>query len=229
MLELMRLEMRKIRIGPYIRAALIANVMILALICLISFFVEVKEKMPLTDYGMTFSIIDTLMRATYIVFAAVLLSRIIIDEFRSKSIALLFMYPINRKKLLAAKLLIVVLFTLCAVIAGNLFVGIGFYVLNLFTPIVPEPLTVSIAANSLLTMVMSALATSFLSLIPLFFGMRNHSVSATVVSSLIVVMLVCQSIDGFSLYSIVAVPIGLALLGVTVAYMSIRNVEHVDI
>lgn len=229
MLDLMRLEMRKFRIGPYIRASLIANVMILALICLISFFGEVQEKMPLTDYGMAFSIIDTLTRATYIVFAAVLLSRIVIDEFRTKSIALLFMYPINRKKLLAAKLLIVVLFTLCADMAGNLFVGIGFYVLNLFTPIVPEPLTVSMAAHSLLTMVMSALATSFLSLIPLFFGMRKHSASATILSSLIVVMLVCQSIDGFSLYSIIAVPIGLALLGVIVAYMSIRHIEHVDV
>lgn len=229
MLDLMRLEMRKFRIGPYIRAALIANVIILALICLISFFGEVQEKMPLTDYGMAFSIIDTLMRATYIVFAAVLLSRIVIDEFRSKSIALLFMYPINRKKLLAAKLLIVVLFTLCADMAGNLFVGIGFYVFTLFTPIVPEPLTVSMAAHSLLTMVMSALATSFLSLIPLFFGMRKHSVSATILSSLIVVMLVCQSIDGFSLYSIIAVPIGLALLGVIVAYRSIRHIEHVDV
>lgn len=97
LVELMRLEMRKFRIGPYIRAALIANVMILAFLCLISFFGEVKEKMPLTDYGMAFAIIDTLTRATYIVFAAVLLSRIVIDEFRTKSIALLFMYPINRK------------------------------------------------------------------------------------------------------------------------------------
>lgn len=167
MLELMRLEMRKFRIGPYIRAALIANIMILALLCLISFFGKVQEKMPLTDYGMAFAIIDTLTRATYIVFAAVLLSRIVIDEFRT--------------------------------------------------------------AHSLLTMVMSALATSFLSLIPLYFGMRKHSVSATILSSLIVVMLVCQSIDGFSLYSIVAVPIGLALLGIAVAYMSIRHIEHADV
>ncbi|MDG0873786.1 ABC transporter permease [Paenibacillus thiaminolyticus] len=220
--------MRKFRIGPYIRAALIANVMILALLCLISFFGEVKEKMPLTDYGMAFAIIDTLTRATYIVFAAVLLSRIVIDEFRTKSIALLFMYPINRKAPCSQAAYRGAVHAVCGY-CGNVFVGTGFYVLTLVTPIVPEPLTVSVAAHSLLTMVMSALATSFLSLIPLYFGMRKQSVSATILSSLIVVMLVCQSIDGFSLYSIVAVPIGLALLGIAAAYMSIRHIEHADV
>ncbi|MFD0868892.1 ABC transporter permease [Paenibacillus residui] len=227
MLELMRLEMRKFPVGPYIRAAALANVVVLALICLVSIFGEVKE--ALSHYGMAFTLIDTIMRGIYIVFAAVLLSRIIIDEFRSRTITLLFMYPINRKKLLAAKLLIVVLFTLCAIFAGNLFVGIGFYVFNLVTPIVPEPITVSVAAQSLITMGMSALATSFLSLIPLFFGMRKHSIAATILSSLIVVMLVCQNVDGFSLYSVIAVPISLALLGISVAYMSIRHIKHADV
>jgi len=76
---------------------------------------------------------------------------------------------------------------------------------------------------------MSALATSFLSLIPLYFGMRKHSGSATIVSSLIVVAICCQNADGFTLYNIIAVPIGLAILGAAIAYMSIRNIEHVDV
>jgi ABC-type transport system involved in multi-copper enzyme maturation permease subunit len=225
----MKLELRKFRIGSYIRAAIIANIIMLGLISLISLVEEIQGEMPFTDYGMAFSIIDTLVRATYIVFAAVLISRFVIDEFRNKSISVLFMYPINRKKLIAAKLLIVVLFTFIAVITADLFVGICFYVLNLFSPVVPEPLTISVAATHLMKMVMSALATSLVSLIPLYFGMRKHSGSATVVSSLIVVLLVCQNTGSFSLYSIIAVPITLSLLGVAIAYMSIRNIEHVDV
>jgi ABC-type transport system involved in multi-copper enzyme maturation permease subunit len=225
----MKLEMRKFRIGSYIRAAIIASVVILGLICLISLTEGVKEGALLTDYGMTFSVIDTLVRGTYIVFASVLISRLVIDEFRNKSITVLFMYPINRKKLIAAKLLVIVLFTLVADIVTNLFVDVGFYLLNQFVSVIAEPLTWSIAAKSLLTVVMSALATSFLSLIPLYFGMRKHSGATTIVSSLIVVFLVCQNVNGFTLYNIIAVPIGLALLGAAVAYMSIRNIEHVDV
>jgi len=229
LLKLMKLEMRKFNIGAYVLAALIANVVMLGIICLISLNTEFKEVSLFTDYDAAFLIIDTFVRFTYIVFASVLISRLVIDEYRNKSITVLFMYPINRKKLIAAKLLIVVLFTLVAYIVANLFVGIGFYIVNLFASIIPEPLTWSITAKLLLKVMMSALATSFLSLIPLYFGMRKHSVAATIVSSLIVVAIVCQNIDGFTLYSIIAVPIGLALLGAAIAYMSIRNIEHVDV
>jgi len=229
LLKLMKLEMRKFRIGSYVRAAIIANIVILGLICLIGVTEEIKEGIPFTGYDMASSVIDTLVRGTYIVFASVLISRLVIDEFRNKSITVLFMYPINRKKLIAAKLLVVVLFTLISDIVGNLFVGVGFYVLNLFVSIIPEPLTLSIVAKSLFKVVMSALATSFLSLIPLYFGMRKHSGSATIVSSLIVVAICCQNADGFTLYNIIAVPIGLAILGAAIAYMSIRNIEHVDV
>jgi len=234
LLKLMKLEMRKFRIGSYIRAAMIANIIIIGFICLISLVEdgmldEVPKGMPFVDYDMAFYVIDTLVRATYIVFASVLISRIVIDEFRNKSITVLFMYPINRKKLIAAKLLVVMLFTFVAVIVGNLIVGIGFYIVNLYASIIPEPITWSLAAKELSKVTMGALATSFLSLIPLYFGMRKHSGPATIVSSLIVVAIICQNIDGFTLYSIIAVPIGMALLGAAIAYMSIRNIEHVDV
>ncbi|MUT68306.1 ABC transporter permease [Paenibacillus sp. NEAU-GSW1] len=221
--------MRKFRIGSYVWGAMIANVIILALVCAIGLIEDVSSDMPFTDYAMAFSVIDTLVRGTYIVFGAVLISRMVIDEFRNKSITLLFMYPINRKKLIAAKLLVVALFVLAADITANLIVGIAFGVLNHFVVIVNEPMTWSIAARSLLTVGMSALATSLLSLIPLYFGMRNYSGAATIVSSLLVVLVVCQNIDNFSLYSIIAVPIGLALIGAVIAYLSIRNIEHVDV
>ncbi|QKS46620.1 ABC transporter permease [Paenibacillus cellulosilyticus] len=222
--------MRKIRIGNYIRASMLVNVVILGIICIISLTEGMEEEgLLFADYDNVFSVIDTLIRGTYIVFAAVLISQLVIDEFRNKSITVLFMYPISRKKLIAAKLLIIVLFTLAADIVGNLFVDVGFYVLNVFASVVSEPFTWFDAAHSLLTIVMSALATSFLSLIPLYFGMRNHSGAATIVSSLIAVVFVCQNVDGFSMYSIIAVPISLALLGAAVAYISIRNIEQVDV
>lgn len=230
LLKLMKLEMRKIRIGNYIRASMLVNVVILGIICIISLTEGMEEEgLLFADYDNVFSVIDTLIRGTYIVFAAVLISQLVIDEFRNKSITVLFMYPISRKKLIAAKLLIIVLFTLAADIVGNLFVDVGFYVLNVFASVVSEPFTWFDAAHSLLTIVMSALATSFLSLIPLYFGMRNHSGAATIVSSLIAVVFVCQNVDGFSMYSIIAVPISLALLGAAVAYISIRNIEQVDV
>lgn len=229
MFKLMKLEMRKFRLSSYIYAALIATAVIFILMCSFSLNAEMREVFPVMNYENMFSILDLLVRGTYVVFAAVLLARIVIEEYRSKSISVLFMYPINRKKLIVAKLLVIIVFVFSAYILTNLAVGTGIYLLNRFISIIPEPLTLSLVFKTLTTIVMSALATSFLSLIPLYFGMRKHSVSATIVSSFLVVTIVCQTVQGFNLFSIVAVPVTMALLGAAVAYLAIRNVDRDDV
>lgn len=229
MFKLMKLEMRKFRLSSYIYAALIATAVIFILMCSFSLNSEMREVFPVMNYENMFSILDLLVRGTYVVFAAVLLARIVIEEYRSKSISVLFMYPINRKKLIVAKLLVIIVFVFSAYILTNLAVGTGIYLLNRFISIIPEPLTLSLVFKTLTTIVMSALATSFLSLIPLYFGMRKHSVSATIVSSFLVVTIVCQTVQGFNLFSIVAVPVTMALLGAAVAYLAIRNVDRDDV
>ncbi|WP_335582132.1 ABC transporter permease [Paenibacillus yonginensis] len=225
----MKLEMRKFRLKSYIYAALIANAVIFILMCTFSLNAEMRENFPIMNYESMFSVLDLLVRGTYIIFAAVLLARLVVEEFRSKSITVLFMYPINRKKLMAAKLLVIILFIFLADVLTNLVVGLGFYIFNQFASVITEPLTLFLVVKTLVTIIMSAVATSFLSLIPLYFGMRKHSVAATIVSSFLVVMIVCQTVDGFSLYSIVAIPVGMALLGAAIAYLSIRNVERDDV
>ncbi|MNH92230.1 ABC-2 family transporter protein [compost metagenome] len=159
-------------------------------------------------------------------FAAVLISRLIIDEFKSKTITVLFMYPIQRKKLILAKLVIIVLFTFCSMITANLFVTIGFWIFNSFAHIVPGSLSLADHAPG---MVMNTVAASVMSLIPLYFGMRKYSGSTTIVSSLIIVLIVCQNIGGTTLNSIIIIPITLALIGAYVAYLAIKNIEQVDV
>ncbi|GFN33472.1 ABC transporter permease [Paenibacillus xylaniclasticus] len=229
MIKLIKLELRKFRIISYIPAAIIANIMIFAFSFAMSSIPEIRDDMSLTKYNELFMFSDTLVRATYIVFASVLLSKLVIGEFRSKTISVLFMYPINRKKLIIAKLLIVVLFTLMMSITANVFVGACLYISNHFTSVVQEPLTWQLAVKSLLKMAMSGLAISFLGLIPLYFGMRKYSVPTTIVSSILVAALVCQNINGFTLYSVIAVPISLALIGAAISYWSIRKIEQIDV
>ena len=228
MLKLMKLELRKVRIAPYIRAAFIANLVIIGFLCAIFFSGEAQNGEFSTFKDAT-TLIDMLVRGTYVVFAAVLISRFIIDEFRNKTIAILFMYPISRKKLMVAKLTIIVIFTFIMCIVSNLFVGAGLMVIDSFVDIVPGKLTVNIVLESLASIATSAFAMSFLSLIPLYFGLRKYSSVTTIVSSLILLILVSQSSGDFSMYSFIAVPIGLALIGASVAYFSIRNIDQVDI
>ena len=68
-----------------------------------------------------------------------------------------------------------------------------------------------------------------MSLIPLFFGMRKYSVPATIISSILIVVLVCSNYNGLSLNDIIVIPISLACIGLFIAYLSIRNIEKVDV
>lgn len=138
MRNLMKLEMKKYKIGGYIRGAVIASAIILLFMLFVSFVQKVEEGIPaFTNLLEAFDFSVTIVRSTFIVFAAVLLSRFVIEEFRSKSITVLFMYPISRKRLIAAKLAIVVIFTFCAIILSTLFVASGYYLLNRWLDLVP--------------------------------------------------------------------------------------------
>ena len=53
------------------------------------------------------------------IFASTLIAKLIIGEYKFKTITLAFMYPISRKKLMVAKLAIVMLFTFSMIIISN--------------------------------------------------------------------------------------------------------------
>ncbi|MOA38307.1 hypothetical protein D3C78_1599780 [compost metagenome] len=74
-----------------------------------------------------------------------------------------------------------------------------------------------------------AIAAAGTGLIPLYFGLRKHSVSATIVWSLIIVALTSSHNPVISLASIIYIPLGLAVIGLAIAWWSIRNIETTDI
>jgi len=229
MLSLMRLEMKKFKFRGYILGALIANVAIVGLLSLVNGDQVSKGNIDLNSYGTMLGVIDTFVRMTFIVFASVLISRLVIDEFRSKSITVLFMYPINRKKLIAAKLLLIVIFTFLCIILSDIIVTAIYYGISSFFKLSPDELTADILMKNAVSMTMNALAATGMSLIPIFIGMRKYSTPATIISSLLIVAIVCSNNGGFSLSNIIAIPIALAVIGVIIAYLSIRNVERIDL
>ncbi|MGV2644578.1 ABC transporter permease subunit, partial [Clostridium perfringens] len=71
-----------------------------------------------------------LCRAVFIVFASVLLSRFIIEEYKNKTISLLFTYPVERKKLIMAKMLLALALTFGAMLISTLITCISILALN---------------------------------------------------------------------------------------------------
>ncbi|MGF9963411.1 ABC transporter permease [Bacillus rhizoplanae] len=229
MLNLMRLELIKSKLGSSIRGAFIAAFIIFGFLLLVGYTSKSEGDIAFTNYNELFSVIDTLVRATFIIFGASLLAKIIVQEFTDKTITVLFMYPVNRQKLIIAKLLIVSAFTFFSMIISETIVFSLFYVVNAYNPLFTEALTLSTITHNAAKLVMNAIAATSMSLIPLFFGMRKYSVRTTIISSIIIVSLVSSNNGGTSLNDIIIIPIILACIGIVVAYMTVRKVEQADL
>lgn len=225
MLNLMRLELMKFKLWPVIRGALIA-------ICILSICILLIlwDEAGVNGYNQTFAIIDTFSRGVFMIFGASLIARFIIQEFQEKTMTVMFMYPINRKKMMFAKMFIIICFTLCFIMISDIIIFSVVYVFNLYKPIITGTLTVSILLQNALKLFMNALAATGISLIPIYFGMRKYSVRTTFVSAIVIVAMLNSGRGTEStLFDLVAIPIILACIGLLIAYMAIRKIEQVDL
>lgn len=229
MFKLMKLEMKKFKLASFSFKAVIANIVILSFIFMIAYLSKVEGSQDFVDYQEVLKVIDTFIRGTFIIFGATLIAKLIIGEFKYKTITTLFMYPISRKKLITAKLAIIFLFTFTWIIISNIFVTTVYCLLSVQFELLPDTLTASLLQEHGASVLMNAIAASGMALIPLYFGMRKYSIPTTIISSILVVMIIGSTTGDFSLNDIIIVPISLALIGLTIAYLAIKNIDRIDI
>ncbi|MBP2112196.1 ABC transporter permease [Paenibacillus silagei] len=229
MFKLIRLELRKSKF-TFLKGVLIADLAILGFMILIAF--TGMDEGDFGTYGDLFQGVSVFVKAIYIIFASVLISKLVIDEYKNNTITVLFMYPVPRKMLMAAKLIIVFLFTfftiwLSNIVISGILAGIGYFLPDL----IEGTLTMDVVMTYSMQAGMDALYAAGIGLIPLYFGMRRKSVPATIVSAVLIVMLISSGFGNgsFRMGDLLGISVGLALAGVAVAYFSIRNIEHQDV
>lgn len=229
MFTLMKLELKKLKMGWYVKGAIIANILILSSLFIIGYIEKIEGNIIFLNYEEVFIIIGAFVRATFIIFAAVLIAKLVIEEFKNKTITVLFTYPISRKKLIGVKLFIVGFVTFMTIIISNLFVLGSFIALNSYFEIIPGTPSLEIVVQQIIPVITFAFAAAGTSLISLYFGMRKYSVPATIISSIVIVLLISSHNPVFSIASIVYIPLLLAIIGIIIAFLSIRRIEEIDI
>ncbi len=175
------------------------------------------------------TLVDTLVRATFVIYASVLISRLIINEFRDKTIGLLFAYPVNRKETDFCQAVHCFLLDLYQYHLGQFACRRTAIGVNHVVGEVSGTLTTSLLTQHAIYVLTQAVGAAGMSLLSLVLGLRKNSVVATVVSSIFIVAIVVSNNDGFSLSSITAVPLTLAALGIFFTYLSFRNIDRVDV
>ncbi|WGD91944.1 ABC transporter permease [Bacillus subtilis] len=231
MFHLIRLEQKKNKLGWFIKGAILVNIIILGLLCIIPIIEKSEGELIFKSSKDFFAISGAMVRGVFIVFAAVLISKMIVDEFKNRSILVMFSYPLNRKNILSAKLILIFWMTFITMAISNIVVVIGFIGLNQIIHLtsVASFTTIDFFAE-ILNLILFSLTTAVAALLPLYFGMRNYSTPATIISSLFIVSATCQSAGpNFSLAGIIYIPLALAIIALVIVVLAIRKIDRIDL
>lgn len=230
--KLIKLEFKKHKLLGYAKGVFITNIVIMAFMCFIYIVEKIEgggEEALFGSYDVVFNFILTLTTATFLIFGSVVLARLVIEEYKNKTITLLFTYPLSRKKLLSAKLIVVSSFIFSAILFSNIFIGGVVYLVDVFANIIPSDLSVELLTHSFLLLIVNIVTAAGIGLIPLYFGMRKKSVPATIVSAIILVSFLNSFTSNVLSWSYVTIMFALAVIGVCIAYLSFRNIEQEDV
>lgn len=198
--------------GWYVRGVIIANLIILGFMWLVSYIEKAEGTESFQSMDDAFLVIGTFVRAVFIVFGAVLIAKLVISEYKNKTIQVMFTYPISRKKLLAAKQHLrradVYHYFSLKCVRSSRFLYAEFDLPCHSGRIERRCHFSAFGKNGGFRFWRRWHQFS-----SHLFGMRKHSVSATIISSVVIVMLMSSTSPGLSISSIVYIPLSLAAVG----------------
>lgn len=225
MRKLIVLELKRNRIRPYHIAALICGVTMLGFQYLMAAVPYIdpadSDTQLFSQYPFLLGITCLVCMALFSILSAVMASRFVVEEYSGKRAILLLSYPISRKRVLRAKLLLVFGYAVGAMFLCGAVIQAVFFLTELLFPICSDHLTVEVILQSLGFLLCCSILAGLLGVVSLWFGFRKKSISVTIVASVILAALVCQIITA----ALTFLPVIGAVLGVTgiLAALAIKN------
>ena len=235
MKTLIRLELRRTNFRTYAISALIIAVIMLGFLYLLAYAPMLEtndaDMKIFSGYENLIPLYGVLNMTVFCVLAAVIYSKIIIEEYSGKRPILLFSYPINRKKIMLSKLCIVFVFTVIAMFISNFLIFIIFGVSEKFLHLVSGDFTYSIMFQAIETTLIMSLSAASIGIIAVGIGFIKKSVPTTIVSAVLIASLMCNIVANttsskIAMYIFVAVMI---LIGIMFSAILMKKVEVMEV
>lgn len=229
MLKLIRLEMAKNNAAKYTLYAAIAILSLTALSMVFVFFLGADDPEIATGIvGVSF-FVETMTSIVFLIFTAVMHSAFTINAYKNKTMDLMFSYPIKRGKILASKILAVLIFNFAALIIAQVIIYGSIYIASHYLqPSIRIDFDIS-NITFYISVVLKSVSTICISLIALFVGMINKSPAATIVASFFLAALLKGNLGGYSLAGSIIFPVVLTLISIVFAFLTISGVEKKDV
>lgn len=199
MRNLIALELKRNRLRPYHLATLICGVTMLGFQYLMAAIPHMDPTEPdaelFSQYPFLVGITWLVCMAIFTILSAVMASRFVVEDYSGKRAILLLSYPISRKTVLCAKLVLVFAYTVSAMLLCGAVIQAVFFLTESLFPLCSDQLTIRVVLQSLGFLLCCSILSGLLGVVSLWFGFRKKSVSMTIVASVILVTIVCQIIS----------------------------------
>lgn len=187
----MKLEMKRNMLCTYLISTAVTFLLVLGFTYLFAYVPQLNpddaDLLLFAGYGNVLSLSILICMAVFCVLSAVMYARFIIDEYAGKRAALLFSYPVSRKQVLLAKVLVVFLFNFSAMaVCSLLSLGI-FSVSEQIAPMVNDTLTAATLAAVARNICIMAVIAPALGIVAAGIGFIRKSVPATIVSAVVMI------------------------------------------
>lgn len=230
MWNLIYMEIKKVPLKPHIVGLLVANFIIFLLSVFTSSLLTTSGNNISTLPGFSPVQLDTvslavmLIRATLLVWEAVLISLFIIEEYRNNTISLLFTYPISRAKLILIKLCLICGIMFLFYVLSNIFQYICIFLAGKYFDFV------TFHIGNIAVQMVTTISAILLGLLPLYVGIIKKSTIATIISSIIMVAIASNS-QGSSagLLSIPIAAISFGIIGIIFSAIAIKKMIFSDL
>lgn len=233
--NLIRLELKRNSLKPFHIAVGIITIIMLGLVYLFAAMPKIEgtdtDMELFLSYRTIFGLSMIICMGIFSVMSAVMAAKFIVDDYSDKKAILLFSYPIERKKVLDAKILLVFLYTAITVFFCGIFIFTIFFVTESLFPLCLDTISIQLIMNCLIALILYALMTGFLSMIALWFGFRKKSIIGTIVAACIIISVICQliALTLFSDYLLFVAFLTLFILMIFVRKSLHHQVENMEV
>ncbi|UHA73252.1 ABC transporter permease [Paenibacillus sp. 481] len=228
MLKLMWLDWRKMRLKGLLRTILSANGIII--LWLIAF--KAGHPDGFNSYEDLFKEIAFYTRTVVVIFASLLTARVVLDEYRTRTITILFVYPVSRTNLLISKLALVSVMTFVTMVCSHLLVAVVVVSTYLYNSSISQAMVLEMVTHEALNVIIFAFAAVGMGFVLFFIGMIRKSAAAMLVSSCLMTMssseMFSQSVHDNVWKAVLLSGAWLAAGGV-LALLAIKNAERAEV
>lgn len=220
MIRLMKLELKKVGLKKYVLFSIVG-----IFISMFFLFVGLNDSSTIkSSYETAFSTVGLIFCFYYIPLFSVLVSVYIINEYNHKTILVMFSYPIDRRKMMIAKLLLITLLVISSMIVGYICCGAFIVVADNFWGLIAGEFHCSLFSHWILTALKAIITFCTFGIGTFIIGMLKKSVPMTIISAIIFCYIRQFYVAGMDLYeenwSFVAGVMIVAIIGVyyTITY-----------